>query len=122
MFENFVIVCFRFNCFFVYVEKIFYFYLDDFYGQEIECGVFYFRFCFDCVVCQDVIVQMVIFQFMFVGMFFVVNFIIVYCDYLIEVQQGGEKDLVCVVGINKEVYDFFVFVCGMFFLCFQYFF
>lgn len=53
---------------------------------------------------------MVMFQFISSGLFKVVVLFIIYCDYLIEVQVGGEKDLCWVKDINQEVYNFLVIV------------
>lgn len=55
-------------------------------------------------------VQMVLLQFMIVGLFIIVVLLMVYCDYLILVKVGAKIDLGVVIDDNREVYDFFMLV------------
>lgn len=81
-------------------------------NQEIEWGKIYLWLQFNYKVMQDVMVNMVMMQFINGGVFKMVMLFIIYCNYVIKVQFKGEKDLCQVKVYNFLVSEVFKYSMG----------
>src|SRR5437660_11129457 len=87
-------------------EKILVSHVDNWETQTWERGKAMLALRPDRVAMQDATAQMAMLQFMQANKKQAAVPSTIHCDHLIRAEMGSEKDLLCAVDENKEVYSF----------------